>query len=86
MRTKIASRTFTVRFPEELHQEISSVAAQRQQSLNALLQGIAEAFLREQEEKALFESFTRLGENLEECDIENAWEVQRETEAQRFAT
>jgi len=60
--------TFTVRFPETLYQAVSASAARQHKSLDALLQDIAEIHLRQEEERRLFDSFTRLGESLEESE------------------
>ena len=78
MASETQTRTFTVRFPDNLHQAVSASAAQQRKSLNALLQDLAETYLRQEEERRLFDSFTRLGERLEECNVEAAWEMQRE--------
>lgn len=37
-----------------------------------------EAYLRSQEEQRLFDSYTLLGEDLTGCDVEYAWDAQRE--------
>jgi hypothetical protein len=78
MAARTGSKSFTVRFPDDLHHAASDAAARREKSLNALLQEITEAYLRQEEERELFDSFTRLGEDLEECDVEFAWDAQRE--------
>ena len=61
--------TFTVRFPDNLHKAISASAARQGESLNALLQDLAETYLRQEDERRLFDSFTRPGESFEECEI-----------------
>ena len=78
MATRIAAKSFTVRFPDELHRAASEAAARNRISLNALLLEITEEYLLREEERQLFDSFTRLGEDLAECDVEYAWEAQRE--------
>ena len=57
-------KTFTIRFPEGLHQAASDAAARSRVSLEALIQEATESFLRQQEEQRLFDSYTRLGEEL----------------------
>jgi len=78
MGTRTRTRSFTVRFPAELHHAATDAAARRKQSLNALLQEITEHYLQKEAERELYDSFTRLGEDLSECDIEYAWDAQRE--------
>jgi hypothetical protein len=73
-----SSRTFTVRFPQELHESARLAAERSGTSLNALLQAATEAYLRAREEQELFDSFTLLGSDPEACDVEFAWEAQRE--------
>jgi hypothetical protein len=72
------ARSFTVRLPGELHNAASEAAARNGSSLNKLLQRLVEEYLRKEAEQQLFDSFTRLGEDLAECDVEYAWEAQRE--------
>jgi plasmid stability protein len=78
MAASTGSRTFTVRFPDNLHQSLSSVAATRGMSMNTLMQEITNQYLAQEEEKALFDSYTQLGEDIDECSIEYAWEAQKE--------
>ena len=73
-----ATRTFTVRFPEQLHRLAAETAAASGVSLNQLLQRAIEAYLRDEEARQLFDSYSRLGEDPSECDVEYAWAAQRE--------
>lgn len=53
--------------------------AEREQiSLNALLKQITQAHLGAREEEDLFDSYSRLGEELGESNLEYAWTAQRE--------
>lgn len=78
MAVKLSPRTFTVRFPAKLHESISKVADKRRKSLNILIQEITEEYVTREEEKELFDSFTRLGEDMDTNSVEFAWEAQRE--------
>ena len=78
MAIKSSAKTFTVRFPDKLHASLTTAASRRQKSLNNLMQEITEAYLRQEEEKALFDSYTRLGEDMQECSVAYAWDAQRE--------
>ena len=68
MESDAQTPTFAVRFPNNLHQAVRDSAARQGISLNELLREIAETHLRQEEERRLFDSFTRLGENFEEGD------------------
>jgi hypothetical protein len=76
--TSETTKTLTIRLPEALHQAAREAADRSQISLNTLVQTATETYLRHREEEALFESFSRLGEELTECDVEFAREAQRE--------
>jgi len=78
MAVKSAPRTFTVRFPAKLHESLSKVAGKRRKSLNILMQEITEEYLKQEEDKELFDSFTRLGEDMDSESVEFAWEAQKE--------
>jgi hypothetical protein len=72
------SRTFTVRFPDKLHQSLSASAALRRKSMNTLMQEITEEYLRQEQEKAHFDSYSLLREDRDECSVDFAWDVQKE--------
>ena len=78
MKPQSAIKTLTVRFPLTLHEAAAVAAGRSQKSLNAWIQEVIERHLRDEQERRLFDSFSRLGENAEECDVEFAWEAQRE--------
>jgi hypothetical protein len=63
-------KSFTVRFPEALHQAASDAAARSRMSLELLVLEATEAYLRQQEEQRLFDSYTRLGEDLARYEAE----------------
>ena len=76
--TSDTTKTLTIRFPEALHQAAREAAERSQISLNTLVQTATETYLRQRDDEALFDSFSRLGEDLAECDVEFAREAQRE--------
>ena len=78
MATTVTARSFTVRLPADLHRAATDAAARRKLSLNFLLQELVEAYVRQEEVRLLYDSFTKLGEDLEECSVDYAWDVQRE--------
>src|SRR5262245_55488966 len=65
-------KTLSIRLPEALHRAARETAEQNQQSLNSLLQEALERYLREAEDQQLFDSYSRLGEEPGECDVEFA--------------
>jgi HicB family len=70
--------SLTVRFPSDLHRAASQAAARAHVSLNAWLRDAAEQRVKEEEERELFDSFSRLADEPSECDVEFAWQAQRE--------
>jgi hypothetical protein len=73
-----ATKNLTLRLPEELHRAAVDAAARSHVSLNELIREATETYLRQKEDQELFDSYTRLGQDLAECDVEYAWDVQRE--------
>jgi hypothetical protein len=72
------TKTFTLRFPVKLHQAAADAALREQMSLNQLVQQAIEEYIDRRAEEELFDSFTRLGEDLQECNVDFAWDAQRE--------
>ena len=70
--------TVSVRLPASLHRASREVAERRGISLNSLVRESLEAVVRAEEEKAFFDSFTLLGQDAAECDVEYALPAQRE--------
>jgi len=60
MTTATEAKAFTVRLPAELHDAASEAAARNGCSLNKLLQGPVQDYLRREEDKRRFDSFSRL--------------------------
>lgn len=71
-------KTLTLRFPAGLHHAVAEAANRNHVSLNQWIQQAIEQFLECQAEEELFDSFTRLGEDLNECSVDFAWDAQRE--------
>jgi hypothetical protein len=72
------TKSLTLRLPEHLHKAAVEAAARSRVSLNEFVREAMERYLRQQEEQELFDSYTRLGEDPAECDVEYAWHAQRE--------
>ena len=71
-------RSLSVRLPSALHEASKELAEREGVSLNALIQDCLAARLRAEEERRFFDSFTELGQDLEECDVEHALAAQQE--------
>jgi len=70
-------KSIPVRMPEETYRALRELARQSGESMNRLIvKGIAQQ-IRQQENTALFDSFTLLGTD-RESDIESAFAIQRE--------
>lgn len=70
--------SLTVRLPGDLHRAVSAAAARSHCSLNALVRQALEAYLQQEADERLRDSFSRLGDALEEGEVEFAWDAQRE--------
>lgn len=68
----------TVRLPVDLYEAATCVAQKREMSLNALVREGLEAIVRDEEEQALYDAYTLLGQDPEECDVEYAIYAQAE--------
>ena len=71
-------KTLSVRLPRELYARSAESARRRKKSLNAFLQEGLRRAVEAEEEQALKESFDRLGEDAELCNVEYAFAAQRE--------
>ena len=74
-------KTMTVRLPQALYETARSVARRREMSLNALVREGLEAISKKDNEARLYESFGLLGEDARMCDVEFAFNAQREVVA-----
>ncbi len=68
----------SLRLPATLHGAARSLARSRGVSVNALITESLEKVLREEEEKAFFDSYTLLGQDADANDVEYALPAQGE--------
>lgn len=68
-------KSLTLRLPETLYSAGNAVAGRRKVSMNALVCESLAAYLREEEDRALFDAFTLAGD-AEDADAEFAFEAQ----------
>jgi hypothetical protein len=64
--------TTTFRFPDDMAQALKSAAAEKGITVNELARQLIRDHLKVREERALYDSFTELGKNREEVDVEYA--------------
>ena len=74
----MTTKFLTLRLPPDLYQSSRLVAEQRHISLNALIQESLQALVRAEQQRRLFDDYTRLGEDAEGCDVDYALAAQRE--------
>ena len=77
MPSRTTIRSTSLRIPAELLTATQALAARRSKSVNALVVESIERTLREDEDKALYDSFTLIGRDTE-SDAEFAVEAQSE--------
>jgi hypothetical protein len=75
MTSKSEIKSLTLRLPESLYSAGNAVAGRRKVSMNALVCESLAAYLREEEDRTLFDAFTQAGE-ADDADIEFAFEAQ----------
>ena len=68
----------TLRLEEEIYTRIKEIAKERHTSFTAFVQGVLADVLKEEEQKALYDAFSRVGEDHEAADVEFALNVVRE--------
>ena len=73
--------TMSIRLPAGLHQASRDLARRRGISLNSLVEESLVALIAADEEERFFQSFTLLGQDESECDVEFALPAQREVMA-----
>ena len=73
-----ATRALTVRVPIALYQQGTALAKRRHLSMNALIQQALGALIKEEESRKLYEAFGRLGDDVDETDVEFAAQAQWE--------
>jgi hypothetical protein len=72
------TKPMIVRLPADLYQAGSELARRRKISMNALVQESLAALVRAEEEKRFRDSFTLLGEDATEADVDFAFAFQSE--------
>ena len=72
------SKTLTIRLTPHLFEAAQDVAKRRDVSLNALVSESLEAAIRYSQERARFEEYTLLGQDMEGCDVTYALAAQTE--------
>lgn len=70
--------TTTLRLPDEMAQAVKSTASAKGMSVNDLVRSAIGAYLKAQEEKELYDAFTRLGANPEEANVEHTFHAAAE--------
>jgi len=70
--------TISIRLPEAMYRASRQLAKRRGISLNALVRDGLAALLKAEEEKRFFDSFSLLGQDVDECDVEYAATAQGE--------
>ena len=68
----------TLRLEEGIYTRIKEIARERHTSFTAFVQGVLADVLKKEEQKALYDAFSRVGEDHEAADVEFAVPVQRE--------
>jgi len=68
----------SIRLPRGLYQRSREIAAKRGTSMNALVQEGLQMIVRNEQEKALYDSFTLLGKDAQEASVDFAFEAQSE--------
>lgn len=76
MRTK--AKAMTIRLPQALYRAGREMAKRRRVSLNQLVQESLQETIDEEKKQQLYHEFTLLGQDTAECDVEFAFEAQRE--------
>ncbi|MEF3245495.1 MAG: type II toxin-antitoxin system HicB family antitoxin [Caldisericaceae bacterium] len=66
--------SFTVRIPASLHKKAKEISKIENKSLNEVIRELVKEWLKKEEEKLLFEAFSKVGEE----DIEYAFNAQKE--------
>lgn len=65
--------SFTVRIPTSLHKKAKEISKMENKSLNKVIRELVKEWLKKEEERLLFEAFSKVGEE----DIEYAFNAQK---------
>jgi len=78
MKTHLDVKPLTVRLPAELYEVATAIAHKKCVSLNTLIQESLKAMVKEEEDREMYEAYTLLGQDQEECSVEYAIYAQAE--------
>lgn len=62
----------TLRLPDGMARAVKSAAAEKGTTVNDLVRSLIADFLRAEQERMLYDGFSRLGADPQECDVEFA--------------
>ena len=68
----------SIRLPRGLYQNSRKIAAERGISVNALVQEGLQMIVKNEQERALYDSFTLLGKDADEASVDYAFDAQSE--------
>jgi hypothetical protein len=74
----MAVKPITLRLPEDVYRGVQMLAQEAGSTINAVIAESLQERLRKREEEALWQSFTLLGSNEEESDVDFAFDAQSE--------
>ena len=78
MDTLVKTKAITLRLDQDLHRSITRIAQHRKISVNSLVQEQLELSVRIEEERTRYDSYTLLGQDVEEANAEYAIYAQAE--------
>jgi len=74
----MSKKALTLRLPYDLYEETKKIAEKKGKSYTAFILELLEEKLKEEKKKSLFNAFTLVAKDIEEADVEYAFESQRE--------
>jgi hypothetical protein len=74
----VAVKPITLRLPEDVYRGVQVLAEEAGSTMNAFIAESLQERLRKHEEEVLWKSFTRLGLDEEESDVDFAFDAQSE--------
>ena len=75
---KTRKKAMTVRLPLDIYRASAQVAKRRQVSLSGLVQESLRATLERENQRQLYQAFSRVGEDTDETDVGFAFDAQAE--------
>ena len=73
---KTEKKAMTVRLPLDLYRASAQMASRRQVSLSGLVQESLRATLERERRRQLYQAFSRVGEDMDETDVQFAFDAQ----------